>query len=156
MYEFDHANPVTVALRVHGGRVHVTAEERSTIEVDVAPRSGTAHAREAADTTRSKGPKRVSMPWGRCAIEQPRVHGSFHQAVSITSAGLAARRPNLIFSAPSTASRRSASSSESTRSATWPNVKDASTPPVPALSRSIREPFAPEHAALAAPSSHAS
>ena len=52
MYEFDRATPVTVALRIHGGRVEVTAEERSTIEVEVTPLSGGEGAREAAERTR--------------------------------------------------------------------------------------------------------
>jgi DUF4097 and DUF4098 domain-containing protein YvlB len=51
MYEFDRATPVTVALRAHGGRVEVTAEERSTIEVDVTPMNGSDNSREAADRT---------------------------------------------------------------------------------------------------------
>jgi DUF4097 and DUF4098 domain-containing protein YvlB len=52
MYEFDRATPVTVALRAHGGHVEITAEERSTIEVEVTPLNGSDHSREAADRTR--------------------------------------------------------------------------------------------------------
>jgi len=33
MYEFDRATPVNVALRAHGGHVEITAEERSSVEV---------------------------------------------------------------------------------------------------------------------------
>ena len=50
MYEFDRATPVTVALRAHGGQVEITAEERSTIQVDVTPMND--NSREAADNTR--------------------------------------------------------------------------------------------------------
>jgi DUF4097 and DUF4098 domain-containing protein YvlB len=49
MYEFDRATPVTVALRAHGGHVEITAEERSTIEVDVTPMND--NSREAAERT---------------------------------------------------------------------------------------------------------
>jgi DUF4097 and DUF4098 domain-containing protein YvlB len=52
MYEFDRATPVTVALRAHGGRIEITAEERSTIEVDVTPMNGNDNSREAAEKTR--------------------------------------------------------------------------------------------------------
>ncbi|MEV6851237.1 DUF4097 family beta strand repeat-containing protein [Actinoplanes sp. NPDC051411] len=49
MYEFDRATPVTVALRAHGGHVEITAEERSTIQVDVTPMND--NSREAAEKT---------------------------------------------------------------------------------------------------------
>jgi DUF4097 and DUF4098 domain-containing protein YvlB len=52
MYEFDRSTPVTIALRVQGGQVEITAEERSTIEVEVTPLNGSDHSREAADRTR--------------------------------------------------------------------------------------------------------
>jgi DUF4097 and DUF4098 domain-containing protein YvlB len=52
MYEFDRSTPVTIALRVQGGHVEITAEERSTIEVEVTPLNGSDHSREAADRTR--------------------------------------------------------------------------------------------------------
>jgi len=52
MYEFDRSTPVTVALRAHGGRVEITAEERATIEVDVTPMNGNDNSREAAEKTR--------------------------------------------------------------------------------------------------------
>jgi hypothetical protein len=52
MYEFEHATPVTVALRTQGGRVEVVAEERSTVEVEVTPLNGSEGTREAAERTR--------------------------------------------------------------------------------------------------------
>jgi len=52
MYEFDRATPVTVALRAHGGHVEITAEERSTVQVDVTPLNSSDNSREAADKTR--------------------------------------------------------------------------------------------------------
>ena len=54
--------------------------------------------------SRSSGPKRVRMPGGRCAIEQPRVHSSFHHGVSMISAGTRLAVPNRAVSASSTAS----------------------------------------------------
>jgi DUF4097 and DUF4098 domain-containing protein YvlB len=52
MYEFDRSTPVTVALRAQGGNVEITAEERSTIEVEVIPLNGGDHSRDAAERTR--------------------------------------------------------------------------------------------------------
>jgi hypothetical protein len=52
MYEFDRATPVTVALRAQGGHVEVTAEERSTIEVEVTPLNSSENTREAAEQTK--------------------------------------------------------------------------------------------------------
>ena len=74
-----------------------------------------------------------STPGGKCAIEQPRVHSSFHQAVSTNRLGVAALGPSRRVSASTTASRRSVASSWSRRSATGPNVNEAITPGVPAL-----------------------
>ncbi|MFI6072589.1 DUF4097 family beta strand repeat-containing protein [Actinoplanes sp. NPDC051343] len=51
MYEFDRATPVTVALRAHGGHVEITAEERSTVEVQVTPLNTSDNSREAAEKT---------------------------------------------------------------------------------------------------------
>ena len=52
MYEFDRSTPVTVALRAQGGRVEITAEERATVEVQVAALDDNENAREAARRTR--------------------------------------------------------------------------------------------------------
>ncbi len=52
MYEFDRSTPVTVVLRAQGGVVDITAEERSTIEVDVQPMSGGDAAHESVQQTR--------------------------------------------------------------------------------------------------------
>jgi DUF4097 and DUF4098 domain-containing protein YvlB len=52
MYEFDRATPVTVALRAQGGDVEITAEERSTVEVEVTALNSSETTREAAANTR--------------------------------------------------------------------------------------------------------
>jgi hypothetical protein len=52
MYEFEHATPVTVALRAHGGHVEITAEDRPTVQVEVTPLNGGDTAQEAARRTR--------------------------------------------------------------------------------------------------------
>ena len=52
MYEFDRATPVTIALRAQGGHVEITAEERSTIEVEVTPLNDGENTHEAARRTR--------------------------------------------------------------------------------------------------------
>jgi DUF4097 and DUF4098 domain-containing protein YvlB len=52
MYEFDRATPVTVVLRAQGGHVEIIAEERSTIEVEVTPRSDNETTRDAAVRTK--------------------------------------------------------------------------------------------------------
>jgi hypothetical protein len=51
MYEFDRATPVTVVLRAQGGHVDITAEERSTIEVEVTPLNDGENTHEAASRT---------------------------------------------------------------------------------------------------------
>jgi hypothetical protein len=63
----------------------------------------------------------VSVPGVKCAIEQPRVHGSVHHEVSTYSAGFAARAPKRAASFSSTALRRTSASSAATRSAFGPN-----------------------------------
>lgn len=52
MYEFDRSTPVTIALRVQSGHVEITAEERSTIQVEVTPLNGSDNSREAAERAR--------------------------------------------------------------------------------------------------------
>jgi hypothetical protein len=52
MYEFDRSTPVTVALRVQGGHVEITAEERASVEVQIAALDDNDSAREAARRTR--------------------------------------------------------------------------------------------------------
>jgi DUF4097 and DUF4098 domain-containing protein YvlB len=52
MYEFDRSTPVTVALRAQGGHVEITAEERSTIVVEVTPLNDSDNTREAAERTK--------------------------------------------------------------------------------------------------------
>jgi DUF4097 and DUF4098 domain-containing protein YvlB len=52
MYEFQHAAPVTIALRAHSGSVEISAEPRDTIEVEVVPVDDNEAAREAASNTR--------------------------------------------------------------------------------------------------------
>ena len=51
MYEFDRSTPVTVALRAQGGHVEVTAEERATVEVQIAALDDNENTREAARRT---------------------------------------------------------------------------------------------------------
>jgi hypothetical protein len=81
---------------------------------------------------RSNGPYFVRIPGDQCAIEQPRVHGSFHHGVSMISAGDPARGPKRSTIAARSRRRRSPASSASYCSAIGPNVNEASTPGLPA------------------------
>ncbi|GIF15899.1 DUF4097 family beta strand repeat-containing protein [Actinoplanes teichomyceticus] len=51
-YEFEHAEPVTVALRATNGSVRIDAGRTGTVRVEVTALDGSAAAREAAENTR--------------------------------------------------------------------------------------------------------
>jgi DUF4097 and DUF4098 domain-containing protein YvlB len=51
MYEFQHPQPVTVALHARSGMVRLLAEDRDDIQVTVEPMDGKDSTREAADKT---------------------------------------------------------------------------------------------------------
>jgi DUF4097 and DUF4098 domain-containing protein YvlB len=65
MPEFPCPAPVTVAARLGGGELRVTAEPRDTAVVEVSPWDGSDAAREAADRTQ------VDLRGGRLLIEAP-------------------------------------------------------------------------------------
>ncbi|GIF26211.1 DUF4097 and DUF4098 domain-containing protein YvlB [Actinoplanes tereljensis] len=69
MYEFDHAQPVTLVVRAQGGLVEITAEERDTVQVDVQPMDTSDAAQEAARNTR------VELDDGTLLVQAP---GSEH------------------------------------------------------------------------------
>jgi DUF4097 and DUF4098 domain-containing protein YvlB len=69
MPEFPCAGPITATLRVATGDLRVTAEPRTTVEVDVRPGSAGEAARSAAANTR------VEMVDGALLVEVPHARG---------------------------------------------------------------------------------
>jgi hypothetical protein len=65
MPEFDCPNPVPVHVRIHGGELRITAEQRDTAEVTVSPWDGSDAARDSAERTL------VEMRDGRLFVEAP-------------------------------------------------------------------------------------
>ncbi len=67
MHEFDCPNPVPVNVKIHGGELNITAEERGTATVAVSPWDGSDAAREAVERTV------VELREGRLFVEAPEV-----------------------------------------------------------------------------------
>ena len=69
MYEFDHSQPVTVALKAQRGKVDITAEDRVSVQVEIVALDGSDASRQAADNAL------VTLDGDTLAIRAPEASG---------------------------------------------------------------------------------